>query len=782
MNRISYMIGFSWLMLLWATPALTAPTQQEVALAAFRQALQQKETTFALPLGQELSLPLRWSESVNSFSSQGIRTYVGKWQGNSVAYLSIDDKGNVVGNLVYGQGYDISSAGGRLVVAPMRHVAGACGLHSGQTGGETRAGEIGRHLDSPTSATPWFQSEAVEQESPRIADGTFRVFRLAVFMSYNEFNSPKFNRDFNKVKVFWAQLETFLNEIYVRDLGVQFEVVSDERLVEKSYKQVYTYTSGTNLINAAIGTENYDIGLLLDYFDGSGIVGLARLGGVKYEMSKGHAIVTSQSMTTMAHELGHMLGSDHPFAYSVGLWGFGAEPGAGQSVVSYGTSSKTAFVSLACLKEMLRVTPQADSRIPGVYPNTANTAPRIDRSKMKATYRVPQGTFFTIPVYASDAEQTALSYSFNQFGYSKSNPATFPVYPPQHGNVLEFGRKYNGTGSVVTNSEKIPVGKYRFWLTVSDALPTSEAIAKRQAPLYDSYIADVDVVSATPFKITSEVKGKYAVGDKLHLTWSVDKTFFPAGSKVRVVMSDDFGQTYRHVLEPSTENDGECDVYIPQQLMARVATYSIVVPTTGERIDVWFAGKGILRLETIDDDMQYYDLTNQSINGGGIEVEASKVVFKGLPTENYMVIGEQDALPAKPNVTATVDGRSVELSYTETMEGNLTTRTWEVNHDGKTSGVRQFIERKTPEGNGQTPTALQSVTSAGSTAVTVEARNGMFLLSGLSAGMRASVYDLKGKLVAAATSRGGLLRISVPSPGVYIVKVDGRMMKKVISQ
>ena len=147
-----------------------------------------------------------------------------------------------------------------------------------------------------------------------------------------------------------------------------------------------------------------------------------------------------------------------------------------------------------------------------------------------------------------------------------------------------------------------------------------------------------------------------------------------------------------------------------------------------------------------------------------------------------MVIGEQEALPAKPNVTATVDGRSVELSYTETMEGNLTTRTWEVNHDGKTSGVRQFIERKTPEGNGQTPTALQSVTSAGSTAVTVEARNGMFLLSGLSAGMRASVYDLKEKLVAAATSRGGLLRISVPSPGVYIVKVDGRMMKKVISQ
>ena len=46
------MIGFSWLMLLWATPALTAPAQHEVALAAFRQALQQKETTLRCPSGK----------------------------------------------------------------------------------------------------------------------------------------------------------------------------------------------------------------------------------------------------------------------------------------------------------------------------------------------------------------------------------------------------------------------------------------------------------------------------------------------------------------------------------------------------------------------------------------------------------------------------------------------------------------------------------------------------------------------------------------------------------
>ena len=230
-------------------------------------------------------------------------------------------------------------------------------------------------------------------------------------------------------------------------------------------------------------------------------------------------------------------------------------------MMSYGYPYKEDFISLESLRMMHPVTMESDYKLPAAAKHTAptNTAPRIDRAKMRAEYRVPKGTFFTIPVYATDAEQTSLLYTFNQFGCHSGNPATFPVFPPQRDAKLSFGRRYGGA-SMIANSDEIPVGNYRFWLSVSDALPVEEAIAKKQAPLYDGYIANVKVVNATPFKITSNIAPQYAMGQKLTLKWSMDKTFFKAGSKVRVVMSDDFGATFSHVLVPSTANDGECEV------------------------------------------------------------------------------------------------------------------------------------------------------------------------------------------------------------------------------
>ena len=415
-----------------------------------------------------------------------------------------------------------------------------------------------------TSFAP--QTTIEETNAPSISDGIFREYRLAVFMAYEGFNSEKLGKDISKVKSFWQELEAYLNNIYVRDLGVHFTIIQDERLIEKTYKQVYNYNSGTNLINTAIGSDAYDIGIVVNYIDESGLQGLASLGGVQYQDRKGWAIVNSQDMVTIGHELGHLFGADHPFVSGAGLVGRYTEPKSGQSIMSYGYPYKDDFISLESLRMMRPITRKSDYKLPVTAKHTSsqNTAPQIDRTKMRAEYIVPQDTFFTIPVYASDAEQSSLLYTFNQFGCNKNNPATFPVFPPQHDSKLSFGRRYSSGGSIVANSDIVPVGNYQFWLSVSDALPINEAITKKQAPLYDGYIANVKVVPAIPFKITSEIKPQYSAGKKLHLTWAVDKTFFKKGSKVRIVMSDDFGETFSHILVPSTENDGECDVFLPQ--------------------------------------------------------------------------------------------------------------------------------------------------------------------------------------------------------------------------
>ena len=524
--------------------------------------------------------------------------------------------------------------------------------------------------------------------APTISDGVFREYRLAVYMANEGFRSEQLNQDVSKVKAFWKELETFLNNIYVRDLGVRFTIVQDERLIEKSYKGSYAYDAGTKLINAAIGSDAYDIGIVVNYIEGGALQGLASPGGVKSQDRKGWAIVNSQEMITIGHELGHLFGADHPFVGGAGLVGRCTEPKSGQSMMSYGYPYKEDFISLESLRMMHPVTKASDFKLPAAAKHTSptNTAPRIDRAKMRAEYRVPKGTFFTIPVYATDAEQTSLLYAFNQFGCHSGNPATFPVFPPQHDAKLSFGRRYGGA-SMIANSDEIPVGNYRFWLSVSDALPVEEAIAKKQAPLYDGYIANVKVVNATPFKITSNIASQYAMGQKLTLKWSVDKTFFKEGSKVRVVMSDDFGETFSHVLVPSTANDGECEVYLPQKLMEKFSTY----------FNIWFAGKGLIRLETIDDDFQYYDLSNNALVDGGIEVVKSPVTFEGLPTNNYLKLAADAPLPPAPQVTAKVNHAPVVSSFSEKAEGNMTIRTWWVQQGGEVYGGQQFIEREVAE-------------------------------------------------------------------------------------
>ena len=524
--------------------------------------------------------------------------------------------------------------------------------------------------------------------APTISDGVFREYRLAVYMTNEGFRSEQLNQDVSKVKAFWKELETFLNNIYVRDLGVRFTIVQDERLIEKSYKGSYAYDAGTKLINAAIGSDAYDIGIVVNYIEGGALQGLASPGGVKYHERKGWAIVNSQEMITIGHELGHLFGADHPFVGGAGLVGRCTEPKSGQSMMSYGYPYKEDFISLESLRMMHPVTMESDYKLPTEAKHTTptNTAPRIDRSKMRAEYRVPKGTFFTIPVYATDAEQSSLLYAFNQFGCHSGNPATFPVFPPQHDAKLSFGRRYGGA-SMIANSDEIPVGNYQFWLSVSDALPVEEAIAKKQAPLYDGYIANVKVVNATPFKITSNIASQYAMGQKLTLKWSVDKTFFKEGSKVRVVMSDDFGETFSHVLVPSTANDGECELFLPQKLMEKFSTY----------FNIWFAGKGLIRLETIDDDFQYYDLSNNALVDGGIEVVKSPVTFEGLPTNNYLKLAEDAPLPPAPQVTAKVNNAPVVPSFSETTEGNMTIRTWRVQQGGEVYGGQQFIEREAAE-------------------------------------------------------------------------------------
>lgn len=212
------------------------------------------------------------------------------------------------------------------------------------------------------------------------------------------------------------------------------------------------------------------------------------------------------------------------------------------------------------------------------------------------------------------------------------------------------------------------MGSYNFSFYANDAPPYAQAKAQHRAPLYDVWNTKINIVEGTPFKITTPIEKEYVAGSKLKLTWGVDKSFFPdpKKSKVRILMSDDMGETFSHVLVPSTDNDGECEVYLPTKAMPLLPTHGIwgndwdfVHKRLIENVfrGIWFTGAGIIRIETIaeDEDLQFYDLTDGTRNTiaavpkrGGIVLTDCPVDIQGLPTEHYIKLPHGAAVPAAP--------------------------------------------------------------------------------------------------------------------------------------
>ena len=502
-------------------------------------------------------IAIQWQERPTSFAKKGIKSFVGYYKGDFVASLSVGK--SVSGSFNYqGTSYEISDSKGQLVF--YKSEQGVCGNQDKEP-----------HKHS-AFARPVL---AAEEAQPKIANTqVLRIYRLAMHIPYSTFSRYYFDSKIEKVKTFWADTEAFLNEMYMRDLGVRFEVVNDERLIIKdATKEIFASTrnasyvkdNSTIVINNLIGENSYDVGISLVYTSSqkSGIRGLAHIEGVYQPNTKADAVAVL-TKEVIAHEIGHLFGGRHTFGSHKGSAAYDSEKtelGSGTSVMSYG--SPRDFFSLSSIERIRKRLTQVPAKAKDK--SFATQAPRIDRSKLKNHYTIPKGTFFQFYIPATDPDSEQLLYTVNQHDVRNGDetPITqYAIYKPTTVNPVTIKTEYyENSGDVVANSGLAhqTTGTFTFWLGVSDAQPQQAADYIVQ---YDLAETKVTVKEGTPFEITTTPKNKYKGGEKISLQWKVDAAIF-AGTKVRVLLSDDLGKTFKHIILAETANDGAEEITLP---------------------------------------------------------------------------------------------------------------------------------------------------------------------------------------------------------------------------
>ena len=503
-------------------------------------------------------IAIEWQERPTSFAKKGIKSFVGYYKGDFVASLSVGK--SVSGSFNYqGTSYEISDSKGQLVF--YKSEQGICGNQDKEP-----------HKHS-AFARPVL---AAEEAQPKIANTqVLRIYRLAMHIPYSTFSRYYFDSKIEKVKTFWADTEAFLNEMYLRDLGVRFEVVNDERLIIKdATKETFASTrnasyvkdNSTIVINNLIGENSYDVGISLVYTSSqkeAGIRGLAHIEGIYQPNTKADAVAVL-TKEVIAHEIGHLFGGRHTFASHKGSAAYDSEKtelGSGTSVMSYG--SPRDFFSLSSIERIRQRLTQVPAKAKDK--TFATQAPRIDHSKVKNHYTIPKGTFFQFYIPATDPDSEQLLYTVNQHDVRNADetPVTqYAIYKPTTTNPVTIKTEYHeNSGNVVANSGLAhqTTGTFTFWLGVSDAQPQQAADYIVQ---YDLAETKVTVKEGTPFEITTTPKNKYKGGEKISLQWKVDAAIF-AGTKVRVLLSDDLGKTFKHIVLAETANDGAEEVTLP---------------------------------------------------------------------------------------------------------------------------------------------------------------------------------------------------------------------------
>jgi len=695
-------------LLIWFLFIGTINAQQNAA-AVIRLFQQNNAVEWQLPVKGK-SIPLMWYERHNSLAQEGFRTFVAYHQGAFAGSISVAPS-TILGEVWHeGKAYFLSTEKGILKISTEKSQFSCGTCADGHC--NTDMGTTTTPKASITARGVALAEVALPSEDKRVLYNTnvMRTYRLAMLIDYS-FYKGHCRSDMNKVKAFMTEVQAGLNEVCGREIGCQFELVNDPRLIiTTKEKEVYDRPSvrtvverATGDFNSLIGEENYDAGIVFSVYKDNR--GLAHLGEITGKLKGG--CIANHEFYIILHEFGHLLGSAHTFTIGGQTASSFTEPDRGNSIMSYINDPYGTYFSLPSIYTIRNRTnlhdayysDKARTQLVGLpqanipYGEVSdNRAPVIHRAKLKKSYTLPPNTYFQFDIEATDPDGDPLLYMAHQADFKMFGKARFPSNRPTESNRIEFYQPYKKNGG--TNEWK-PVdykftkptetGEFTFWLGVCDGKVGAYKNGKPHVPLYDVYETKVNIVGGTPFKISSLTGsnniGRYTRGKDITINWAVDKNIFGEDSKVRILFSDDYGKTYRHVLADGVPNNGRATVPFPVQAKG--------LPYNDRFIE------GIFKVEVINH-IAYAIFPEKQFQ---TEMVSPDITFKNLPEPVITV--KKNAIPTPPIVTADSYCRKkkVNVVFSEVPHDTYLLRQWvATNGCGDKATAQQFIyyEKEAP--------------------------------------------------------------------------------------